>query len=102
MKHYKLEPTYKKSLVELYTFKRPLSDLVEGHENRNAILVKEIGWRWGDFTIDVPETEAEVKEWLGSPQAGLAAFRLVSIVSLKKVLPSPWPGNNLACRVHSP
>lgn len=64
MKHYKLEPTYKKSLVELYTFKRPLSDLVEGHENRNAILVKEIGWRWGDFTIDVPETEAEVKEWL--------------------------------------
>ena len=64
MKYYKLEPTYKKSLIELYSFKRPLSDFVEGHENRNAILVKEIGWRWGDFTIEVPETQDEVNEWL--------------------------------------
>lgn len=67
MKYYKLEPTYKKSLVEFYTFTRPLSDLKEDHglhEDAKAYLVKEIGWRWGDFTIEVPETEEEINEWL--------------------------------------
>ena len=67
MKYYRLEPTYKKSLVEFYTFTRPLSDLKEDHglhEDAKAYLVKEIGWRWGDFTIEVPETDEEIAEWL--------------------------------------
>ena len=65
MKYFKLEPTYKKSLVEFYTFSRPLSDLMEGAEkDAKAFLVKEIGWRWGDFTIEVPETDDEIAEWL--------------------------------------
>ena len=67
MKYYRLEPTYKKSLVEFYTFTRPLSDLKEDHglhEDAKTYLVKEIGWRWGDFTIEVPETDEEIAEWL--------------------------------------
>jgi len=67
MKYYRLEPTYKKSLVEFYTFTRPLSDLKEDHglhEDAKAYLVKEIGWRWGDFTVEVPETDEEIAEWL--------------------------------------
>jgi len=67
MKYFKLEPTYKKSLVEFYTFSRPLSDLKEDHglhKDAKAHLIKEIGWRWGDFTIEVPETDDEIAEWL--------------------------------------
>lgn len=67
MKYFRLEPTYKKSLVEFYTFSRPLSDLKEDHglhEDAKAHLIKEIGWRWGDFTIEVPETDEEIAEWL--------------------------------------
>jgi len=65
MKYFKLEPTYKKSLVELTMFNRPLSDLRENAtEGQTATLVKEIGWRWGDFLISVPETEDEIEEWV--------------------------------------
>ena len=57
MKRYNIEPTYKKSVVEYNAYQKTLED---------GTVVKatlEIGWRWGDFDILVPETEAEVLEW---------------------------------------
>ena len=65
MKYFKIEPTYKKSLVEFTIFNRPLSDFREdAKENQRAVLIKELGWRWGDFLVEVPETDEEVAEWL--------------------------------------
>ena len=65
MKYFRIEPTYKKSLVEYYVFRKPLSDLTDdGPEGNIATLIKEIGWRWGDFIATVPETEDEITEWL--------------------------------------
>jgi len=56
MKHYLLEPTYKKSVVEFTAFKRK-------DEDGNQIwLRKELGWRWGSWTISVPETKEECLE----------------------------------------
>jgi hypothetical protein len=65
MKYFKIEPTYKKSLVEFTIFTRPLSDFREdAKENQRATLIKELGWRWGEFMVEVPETDEEVAEWL--------------------------------------
>ena len=66
MKHFRIEPTYKKSLIELSTFRRPLEELTGNDEDKGkfAYLRKELGWRWGSFRIDVPETEEEIKEFL--------------------------------------
>ena len=60
MKHYLLEPTYKKSLVEYTIFRRM-------NENNDPIFLrKELGWRWGSFIISVPETEEEAMDYLKS------------------------------------
>ena len=56
MKHYLIEPTYKKSLVEKTIFRRT------NEEGKNIFLEKELGWRWGSFVISVPETEEEGME----------------------------------------
>ena len=65
MKYFKIEPTYKKSLVEFTIFTRPMSDFREDAEkNQHARLIKELGWRSGDFLVAVPETDEEVTEWL--------------------------------------
>ena len=65
MKHFRIEPTYKKSVIERTMFKRPLSDLTdEGKENQWAYLEKELGWRWGSFMISVPDTQEEMDEYL--------------------------------------
>ena len=65
MKYFKIEPTYKKSLVEFTIFTRPMSDFREDAEkNQQARLIKELGWRSGDFLVAVPETDEEVAEWL--------------------------------------
>jgi hypothetical protein len=60
MKHYLLEPTYKKSLVEFTLFKR------KDEEGKDIFLRKELGWRWGSFMISVPDTEEEAMEYLAS------------------------------------
>jgi|TARA_B110000503_G_scaffold21500_1_gene32732 hypothetical protein len=53
MRHYKLAPTWKKSVVEYSTFMK------------DGILAKyELGWRWGDFLINIPETDEEFLEWV--------------------------------------
>ena len=66
MKHFRIEPTYKKSVIELSTFRRPLEELTGNDEDKGkfAYLRKELGWRWGSFMISVPDTEEEIKEFL--------------------------------------
>jgi hypothetical protein len=60
MKHYLLEPTYKKSVVEFTLFKR------KNEEGKDIFLRKELGWRWGSFMISVPETPEEELEFAES------------------------------------
>lgn len=60
MKHYIIEPTHKKSLVERTIFRRT------NEEGEKIFLEKELGWRWGSFMISVPETEEEAMEYLKS------------------------------------
>ena len=60
MKHYLLEPTYKKSLIEYTIFRRM------NENNKPIFLRKELGWRWGSFMISIPETEEEITEYLES------------------------------------
>jgi len=58
MKYYIVEPSYKKSFVEITAFKRT-------DENGNLIwLRKELGWRWGSFLFSVPETVEEAMVFL--------------------------------------
>ena len=66
MKHFRIEPTYKKSVIELSTFRRPLEELTGNDEDKGkfAYLRKELGWRWGSFMISVPYTEEEIAEFL--------------------------------------
>ena len=66
MKHFRIEPTYKKSVIELSTFRRPLEELTGNDEDKGkfAYLRKGLGWRWGSFMISVPDTEEEIKEFL--------------------------------------
>jgi len=75
MKYFKIEPTYKKSLVEFTLFNRPLSDFREdAEENQRAVLIKELGWRSGTFMTEVPETDEEVAEWLKYKHPGTETF----------------------------
>ena len=60
MKHYIIEPTHKKSLVERTIFRRT------NEEGEKIFLEKELGWRWGSFMISVPETEEEVMDYVKS------------------------------------
>ena len=66
MKHYRIEPTYKKSVVEFTYFRRPLEELTGNDEDKGkfAFAHKELGWRWGSFMISVPDTPEEIKEFL--------------------------------------
>ena len=66
MKHYRIEPTYKKSVIEIATFRRPLEELTGNDEDKGrwGYLRKELGWRWGSFMISVPDTEEEITEFL--------------------------------------
>ena len=66
MKHYRIEPTHKKSVIEIATFRRPLEELTGNDEDKGrwGYLRKELGWRWGSFMISVPDTDEEIKEFL--------------------------------------
>lgn len=66
MKYYRIEPTYKKSVVEFTYFRRPLEELTNNEEDKGkfAFAHKELGWRWGSFMISVPDTPEEIKEFL--------------------------------------
>lgn len=58
MKYYLVEPTYKKSLIEYTVFRR------EDEEGNTLFLRREVGWRWGSFIFEVPETDEEVKNYI--------------------------------------
>lgn len=60
MKHYIIEPTWKKSVIEKTIFRRTNED------GKIIFLEKELGWRWGSFMISVPETEEEAVEFIKS------------------------------------
>ncbi len=70
MKYYKLESSYKKAITEIYTFKRPLNELTNDEKDigKWAYLSKEMGWRWGEWLIEVPETDAEIAEWINASE----------------------------------
>ena len=58
MKHYRVEPTWKKSVVEWTLFQR---------KDENGIvenLRKELGWRWGSWMVSIPETQEELDKWV--------------------------------------
>lgn len=58
MKHYLIEPTMKKSVIEVSVFTRL-------DENDNIMrLTREVGWRFGSFMVSVPETEEEAIEFV--------------------------------------
>ena len=57
MKYYRIEPTYKKSVVEFESYKKVINGVP-------TFAIKELGWRWGSFMISVPETPEEIKEFL--------------------------------------
>jgi len=54
MKYYRVEPKSKKSVVETEYFSR---------EDGVRISV-EVGWRWGEYVLHVPETDEELQYWL--------------------------------------
>ena len=58
MKHFLIEPTYKKSLIEKTLYRR------NDEEGNIIFLEKELGWRWGSFMISVPENKEEVLEFI--------------------------------------
>jgi len=53
MKYYKVEPTYKKSVIEWTIFKR------KNEDGKDIFLRKELGWRWGEWLFTIPDTEEE-------------------------------------------
>lgn len=60
MKYFRLEPTYKKSVIEWTIFTR------KNEEDKDIFLRKELGWRWGTWLISVPDTEEEALEYIES------------------------------------
>ena len=65
MKYYLLEPSYKKSIVEFDTFRRPMNEITQNDEDKEKFvyLEREMGSRWGQWFIAVPETNEEIKKW---------------------------------------
>lgn len=50
-----IEPTYKKSITELTTFRKP----VEGVENEWHYITMDQGWRWGRWVGEVSEEDLQ-------------------------------------------
>lgn len=57
MKQYILQPAYKKSVVEWTNWSKEINGV--RHQ-----LHRELGWRWGAFVLNVPETEEEIKAFV--------------------------------------
>ena len=64
MKFYKIEPVRKKAVVEFEYWRRGSQE--EGFQ----FATKELGWRWGEFTIRVPETSEEIDAWIANRPEG--------------------------------
>mmetsp|Transcript_5115 Transcript_5115/g.5894 ORF Transcript_5115/g.5894 Transcript_5115/m.5894 type:complete len:292 (+) Transcript_5115:75-950(+) len=69
MKTYSIEPTCKKSTCEVELWRRP-ADILPTDDStfrynwNGPILRRECWWRWGEWTIEIPETEDEIQEFL--------------------------------------
>lgn len=57
MKEYIIEPSYKKSVIEWTSWAKEINGV-------NHYLQRELGWRWGSFVINVPETEEEIQAFV--------------------------------------
>lgn len=57
MKQYVIRPQYKKSIAEWTTFRKEI-------DGTRYTLQREVGWRWGTFIINVPETDEEIKAFM--------------------------------------
>ncbi len=69
MKTYSIEPTYKKSVCEVELWRRPTDILPTDDDTfrynwNGPILRRECWWRWGEWTIEIPETEDEIQEFV--------------------------------------
>ena len=60
MKYFKMEPSYKKSVVENTIFTRL------DEEGNIITLTKEVCWRGASWLINVPETQEEIDAWVES------------------------------------
>ncbi len=71
MQYYKMEPTYKKSVVENTTFMKAIDGghKVEGGNTLWATL--EVGWRWGSWVVSVPESEEEIMDFANNKVGSL-------------------------------
>ena len=69
MKYLRMEPAYKKSVIEDTYFQY---DINGGHrDGGNTVWVTmETGWRWGTWLVSVPETEEEIIEFANSKIGG--------------------------------
>ena len=97
MKYFRIEPTYKKSVVEFTYFRRPLEELTNNDEDKGkfAFLHKELGWRWGSFMIPVPDTQEEIDEYIkeegyDSVFEFASAYGCTDIVNDKEILPEDF------------
>ena len=71
MQFYKMEPTYKKSVIENTTFKK---DVDGGHQSDGGNTLwatLEVGWRWGSWLVSVPETEQEIMDFANNKMGAL-------------------------------
>ena len=76
MKTYILEPTYKKSVCEVELWRKIDTILSTDNDDNwytswnGPILRKECWWRWGEFTLEIPETEEEIDVFLNEKGFG--------------------------------
>tara|TARA_B110000858_G_scaffold3097_1_gene3578 strand:- start:6416 stop:7018 length:603 start_codon:yes stop_codon:yes gene_type:complete len=61
MKYFLIEPTYKKSVVEYNSFVKVINGV-------QTFATLEEGYRWGSWMFSVPETDAEIKEFINSKE----------------------------------
>lgn len=71
MKTYSIEPTYKKSVCEVELWRRSSDILPTDSDDETyrynwngPILRRECWWRWGEWTMMVPETDHEIQEFV--------------------------------------
>ncbi len=70
MKHYLMEPKYKKSVAEYDVFQKE----IDGVTYR---VVKEEVYRWGSWIVNVPSTDEEIKEIDAQMKQEIAEGRLI-------------------------
>lgn len=73
MKRVKLEPKYKKCVVEYQVYEKEI-------DNVKLRATLEIGWRYGSFDINIPETEEEALAWANAKVGQLSYYNTIEEV----------------------